>query len=107
MVGLVVPHLMDNHCILGVHAMKGDFAMLPRRGQQKSGLSAALFGCGCPGEARPGMTTIANSSRTPRRRPTRIALHTRAVSHESKVAALAAHLAFVALGFCLGAALGL
>src|ERR1700733_760673 len=47
------------------------------------------------------------TSRTPRRRPARVALHAGAVAHESKVAALRAHLALVALGFRFGAAFGL
>lgn len=46
-------------------------------------------------------------SRTPRRAPARIALHAGPVPHQREVAALRAHLAFVA--FCLGfrSALGL
>src|SRR5579864_6052907 len=45
-------------------------------------------------------------SRTPRRRPTRIALHAGAVAHESEVAALRAHLALIALGLGFRAAFG-
>ena len=43
---------------------------------------------------------IANSLTTPRRAATRIALHACAIPHQREIAALAAHLAFVA--FCLG-----
>src|SRR5204863_213312 len=46
-------------------------------------------------------------SRTPRRRPTRVALHAGPIPHQRKVTAFAAHLALVALGFGLGAAFGL
>src|SRR3954471_10005453 len=46
-------------------------------------------------------------SRTPRRAAASIALHTRPIPHQREVAALAAHLAFVALGLGFRAALGL
>src|SRR3954468_21419470 len=45
--------------------------------------------------------------RTPRRAAARVALHAGAVPHQREVAALAAHLALVALGLGLGAAVGL
>ena len=51
--------------------------------------------------------TISESSRTPRRASARIALHTSPVAHQRKIPAFAAHLAFVALGLRLGAAIGL
>src|SRR5271154_7617944 len=60
---------------------------------------------GCPGQAL--STTISRCSRTPRRAATRIALHAGAIAHQREIPALAAHLAFVAFGFRLGAALGL
>ena len=44
---------------------------------------------------------------TPRRGPARIALHAGAVPHQGEIAALRAHLAFVALGLGFGAAFGL
>ena len=47
------------------------------------------------------------TSRTPRRASARIALHAGAVPHQREVAALAAHLAFVAFGLGFGAAFGL
>src|SRR2546423_2331863 len=47
-----------------------------------------------------------SASRTPRRAPARVALEARAVAHQREVHALRAHLAFVALGFRLGAARG-
>lgn len=46
-------------------------------------------------------------SRTPRSATTRVALHAGAVAHEGEVAAFAAHLAFIAAGFCFRAAFGL
>ena len=46
-------------------------------------------------------------SRTPRRASTRIALHARPVPHQREVAALRAHLAFVALGLGFRPAFGL
>src|SRR5580698_11059185 len=54
----------------------------------------------------PGHDVLARS-RTPRRASTRVALHAGAVTHQGEVAALRAHLALVALGFCFGAAFGL
>jgi len=45
-------------------------------------------------------------SATPRRTTARIALHAGAVPHQSKIPALAAHLAFVAFGLGFGAAFG-
>src|ERR1700722_2771222 len=54
---------------------------------------------------RPGHDGRLNS-RTPGRAATRVALHAGAVTHQSEVAALRAHLAFVALGFSFGAAFG-
>ena len=54
------------------------------------------------------MRSLANeNSRTPRRAATRIALHAGPVPHQREIPALAAHLAFVALGLGLGAAFGL
>ena len=47
------------------------------------------------------------ASRTPRRAAARIALHAGAIPHQREVAALAAHLALVALGLGFGAAFGL
>src|SRR6185436_959764 len=46
-------------------------------------------------------------SRTPRRTSARIALHAGPIPHQREVAALRAHLAFVALGFGFCAAFGL
>jgi hypothetical protein len=43
---------------------------------------------------------------TPRRRPARIALQTRAIAHQREVQALRAHLAVIALRLGLGAAFG-
>ena len=54
----------------------------------------------------PAMTTVIASSRTPRRAATRVALHAGAVAHQREVAALRAHLAFVAPGLGFGAAFG-
>jgi hypothetical protein len=51
--------------------------------------------------------TVSESSRTPRRAATRIALHAGAIPHQREVAALAAHLAFVAFGLGFGPAFGL
>jgi hypothetical protein len=47
------------------------------------------------------------SSATPRRGPTRIALHAGAIAHQREVAAFTAHLAFIALGLGFGPAFGL
>src|ERR1700753_1953446 len=58
-----------------------------------------------PGSS-PGMTIIYRS-RTPRRAPARIALHTSPIPRQREISALRAHLAFVAFGFRLGAAFGL
>src|SRR5580765_5305793 len=44
--------------------------------------------------------------RTPSRAAARVALHAGAIAHQREVAALAAHLALVALGLGLGAAFG-
>jgi hypothetical protein len=49
----------------------------------------------------PGIT-ITDSSATPRRAPTRIALHARAIPHQREMPAFAAHLALVALRLGLG-----
>jgi hypothetical protein len=51
--------------------------------------------------------TITDGSRTPRRASTRIALHARPIPHQREVAALRAHLAFVALCFRFRPAFGL
>src|ERR1700694_3703256 len=72
------------------------FHWLPAK---KGSLSAALPYSWMPGSS-PGGMTFSDHSRTPRRAPTRIALHARAVPHQREMPAFAAHLAFVA--FCLG-----
>ena len=59
-----------------------------------------------PGSS-PGMTISYITHAAPRRASTRIALHAGPVPHQREVAALAAHLAFVALGLGFGAAFGL
>src|SRR5579859_151603 len=56
---------------------------------------------------RTGLIPPRSPSRTPRRASARVALHARAVAHQRKVAALAAHLALVAFGFGFGPAFGL
>src|SRR3954463_8918466 len=45
-------------------------------------------------------------SRTSRGAAARVTFHTRAIPHQREVAALAAHLAFVALGLCFRPAFG-
>jgi hypothetical protein len=75
--------------------------------QEKGGLPAALFGM--PGWS-PDMLLLMTCQfalATPRRAAASIALHARAIPHQREVAALAAHLALVALGLGFRAALGL
>src|ERR1700683_729729 len=52
------------------------------------------------------LATLLRQLTTPRRGPTRIALHAGAVAPECEVSAIAARLAFVAFGACFGAAFG-
>ena len=59
------------------------------------------------GQTSPTDSRGTDSSRTPRRATARIALHAGAIPHQREVAALAAHLAFVAFGLGFGAAFGL
>jgi len=75
----------------------------PVEGRSSAALQSWMLGSSPP----PGsIMTINASSRTPRRCPARVALHASAVAHQGEVAAFAAHLAFVAFGFCLGPAFG-